>query len=796
MSGKCSICDVTFNSEKQKTDHYEGCKHRKKLRQVAPSSESSGGPLSSESSLQSPKTSGYPRKCPVCPNVELTSESMAKAHTEGEKHRKKLKLPQMSSDGLSKSGISSRDNSDSEDFFDATDGSPPNQPETSGDVLHPNINIDICEVCKCTFNHRDQALAHYEGKDHKKKVKSKKEAEELKAKGQSCYFCKDCYVLCNSLEMLNIHNETPGHLKKTEITPKKLMSALPAKVVQAPQRIHKELVTVLRLKPTKDLVVRNVRDYQRELYKKTLKHNTICFLPTGMGKTLTATLVVSHMIQENPTRQVVFVVDRKILVFQQADAMRGDLREVCLSESDPHSHRPVRIASVCGDKRSLDEGSRKLYEHDLIVITAGSYLNLLESGELRWEDVSCLVLDEAHHCTKRHPYNELMKKYYHDESGTFNHHPKLLGLTASPAGDDTVKKTEVKLRQLMKNMASELAKVTVNEEDFEKHKPTTRIRCEKALYSPEEKHLGLIISTYACDCVAKTNGNAAVETLAEVDIPKIKEKGLDTDIVQRLTQAATVALDKFKPSKETAFLLKHLEKICGSWSVLHDTGVASCLEYLETMKDEFSEAKAYSLPTDRLTSELSTFSDSKEKPAGEVVGSGVQKVIEELLKLPWEERRQQSKRMFALVLVQRREAAAKLQSYLNDHPKLRHLGLHTAKIVGHGKNGQEGSGPGMTTVQQKTEMEHVRNDKYQIIVATSVAEEGLDLPECKLVVKMDVPQTVTSLVQIRGRARERGGEFVAICRKEGQENGIERLQCQEKNMEEATKNIVKQQMMD
>ena len=702
---------------------------------------------------------------------------------------------QMSTGRLHKSDILSADNSDSEICYDATDGSPRKQPETSATALDPDANIDCCDICKCTFNHRNQALAHYKGKDHSKKAKAKKEAEELKAKGHPCHFCEVCSALCNTLEMLTLHNKSESHQKKLGMTSEKLMTTSPAKVVEAPQRSHEELVTVLRSKPTKELVVRDVRAYQKELYEKSLKGNTICFLPTGTGKTLTSTLVVSHMIQENPTRQVVFVVNRKILVFQQADAMASDLEEVRLSTSDPDSVRPVRIASVCGDKRALDGGCRKLYEHDLIVITAGSYLNLLESGELRWKDVSCLVLDEAHHCTKRHPYNTLLKKYYHDDSGTFNRHPKLLGLTASPAGDDTVPKTEQKLRQLMKNMASRLAKVTTNEDDFRRHKPTTEIRCEQAVYSPEEKHLGSIISQYACDCITKTNGNAEVETLAEIKAPKIKEEGLDTDSVQRLTQAATVALAKFNPSKETAFLLRHLEKICGAWSILHDTGVASCLEYLETMKDEFSEAQDYSLPIDELLSELSTFSDSKEIPAGEAVGSGVRKVIEELLKLPWEERRQKSKRMFALVLVQRREAAAKLQSCLNTRPELRHLGLRTARIVGHGKSGRDGSGPGMTTVQQKTEMENVKEGKYQIIVATSVAEEGLDLPECRLVLQMDVPRTVTSLVQIRGRARERGGEFVAICRREGQEDGLEKLKRREKNMEIATTNMVKEQMI-
>ncbi len=58
--------------------------------------------------------------------------------------------------------------------------------------------------------------------------------------------------------------------------------------------------------------------------------------------------------------------------------------------------------------------------------------------------------------------------------------------------------------------------------------------------------------------------------------------------------------------------------------------------------------------------------------------------------------------------------------------------------------------------EQDKILNNIREHEYDVIVATSVAEEGLDIPECELIIQMDPPTTVTALVQIRGRARKQG----------------------------------------
>lgn len=53
-----------------------------------------------------------------------------------------------------------------------------------------------------------------------------------------------------------------------------------------------------------------------------------------------------------------------------------------------------------------------------------------------------------------------------------------------------------------------------------------------------------------------------------------------------------------------------------------------------------------------------------------------------------------------------------------------------------------------------------RKGEFNCLFATSVAEEGLDIPDCNLVIRFNVAQTMIQYVQSRGRARQRNSKFI------------------------------------
>ena len=108
-------------------------------------------------------------------------------------------------------------------------------------------------------------------------------------------------------------------------------------------------------------------------------------------------------------------------------------------------------------------------------------------------------------------------------------------------------------------------------------------------------------------------------------------------------------------------------------------------------------------------------------------------------------------------------------------------------IVGHGAGGSDG---GMTVQRQARTLHDIQRAKYNVIVATSVAEEGVDLPECDLVIQLDAPDCVRALVQVRGRARKTGSRFIAFCHDSRQKSQLDALLVQELHMIDAVRQVV------
>lgn len=61
----------------------------------------------------------------------------------------------------------------------------------------------------------------------------------------------------------------------------------------------------------------------------------------------------------------------------------------------------------------------------------------------------------------------------------------------------------------------------------------------------------------------------------------------------------------------------------------------------------------------------------------------------------------------------------------------------------------------MNFKKQENVLRHFRQHKFNLLIATCIVEEGLDIPKCNLVCRFDFPKTFRSYVQSKGRARAR-----------------------------------------
>ncbi|XP_029129829.1 endoribonuclease Dicer homolog 2-like [Cajanus cajan] len=114
--------------------------------------------------------------------------------------------------------------------------------------------------------------------------------------------------------------------------------------------------------------------------------------------------------------------------------------------------------------------------------------------------------------------------------------------------------------------------------------------------------------------------------------------------------------------------------------------------------------------------------------------------------------------MRCIIFVQRVITAIVLQDLLNTLlPK--YNSWKTKFIAGHNFGLQNQS-----RRKQNGIVEEFRMGLVNIIVATSILEEGLDVQSCNLVIRFDPSPTVCSFIQSRGRARMQNSDYILMVK--------------------------------
>ncbi|KAI4118772.1 MAG: hypothetical protein LQ345_001232 [Seirophora villosa] len=465
-------------------------------------------------------------------------------------------------------------------------------------------------------------------------------------------------------------------------------------------------------------IITDPREYQLELFERAKKQNIIAVLDTGSGKTLIAVLLLRHMIDQEledrlmgkKPRTAFFLVDSVALVFQQYEVLSANLDQP--------------IECFCGDMNAdlwaKATWQSHLKQNMIIVCTAEILNQCLMHSFISIDQINILIFDEAHHAKKNHAYAQIIKDYYIAEMDE-SKRPKVFGMTASPVDvrhnfTQAARELETMLHcQIATTADLALLRTSVS-------RPNEAIVEYAGLQIPYETALGRELRTR----YGSLKSLAKVFTYAREATSELGEWCADQ--VWSFAMAEKEAV-RFERRIEKAFTKKH---------------ETTSVEMLDDEIGRLHEAQKF-------VSDWK-FVEPMERPNG--ISSKVL-VLRQYLDLIFE--RPTDAR--CIIFVDRRYTARLLKELF---ARFGSPHLRSGLLVG-ARNGDPGDAQ-LSVRQQILTLNQFRKGVLNCLVmllepgvsqqfATSIAEEGLDIPECNLVIRFDLYRTLIQYIQSRGRAR-------------------------------------------
>lgn len=503
----------------------------------------------------------------------------------------------------------------------------------------------------------------------------------------------------------------------------------------------------------------------------------------GCGKTLIAIKVLEEMKNLNPGRRVVLFVPTGPLVSQQAAYIRRESNLEVLELSGQHGTLSATATNPL-------EGTKVV---DALVVTPQYFLNMVYNKRTDITDYSAMVFDEAHHATGKHPYREILEKLAAVDLAV---RPRILGLTASPFGESSRDMaSQLALKKLTESFNCVLNAPTLFTDELEqsfipkeaKWVLVDETEHESMLRSALKKY----IDSFFSDVSRLSGGNVVPfgtnydcddtelsQFLAKLRVSQRNARPVNKPASNQTGEAPDQPPQGSTDKSDLELLLEHMRKIASSFYDLSLYGPSCVAKSLFDIFQDLTgkttagskKQRKFDLVRDKYLSTLHPVlvSFPHEEYDGADIATRVHLVAECIRNANFTHESR------AIVFVRRRRTAILLAKAMEGIEELREL--NPTRFVGH--NSYEGMS---WEEEQKPTLERFRQGRIRLLVATNVLEEGLDVPECSLVVQFDGIIGVTSLIQSRGRARQRHSDFVILCSQAGKEHS-ERLVEHEKRL--------------
>ncbi len=452
--------------------------------------------------------------------------------------------------------------------------------------------------------------------------------------------------------------------------------------------------------------------------------NTLVVLPTGLGKTMIAVMVAAARLEKFPKGKAMVLAPTKPLVLQHSLTFRrhlaldGGAFAVLTGTVDP------------GDREVLWLKSRVLFA------TPQTVYNDVRRGRISLKDVVLAVFDEAHRSVKDYTYTKLAGVYR--ESAV---NPLILGLTASPGG------TKEKVGEIKRNLFIEKVEArTEDSEDVKEYVEKTAIEAVKVRVPDQYYEVTLMLRQMFNERVKRLLRGGFLRDA------RVSKKGLleaRAAISARLRSAQATGGQK-------GYIYAAIISQAQAVAILHaiemieTQGAPTLVRYLQRMREKPDKGKSTSsLIKDPLWLKIEEEADKFRGVEHTKIG-----VMQSVVKAQFS-KRPDSK---VIVFTQYRDTIEDIVRSLEKE------GRPAQRFVG--QTDKDGSA-GMDQETQTKTLERFREGGFNILVSSSIGEEGLHVPDVDLVIFYEAVPSEIRYIQRRGRTGRTTEGRVVILLAEG-----------------------------
>ncbi len=461
------------------------------------------------------------------------------------------------------------------------------------------------------------------------------------------------------------------------------------------------------------------RLYQETIFSTAAIKNTLVVLPTGMGKTVIALMLAVQRLKQFPESKILILSPTRPLINQ-------------------HMQTFSEFLNVDEDKMTVFTGMinpkkrEELWKEKQIIFSTPQGLeNDVISRRIKLEEVSLLVFDEAHRATGDYAYVFVAKQYM--KKANF---PRILGLTASP-GSDVEKVTEV-----VNNLYVEDIEVRTNvSPDVKPYIQEVKTEIVKVKLPESFKEIKKYLDLCYKNKLKQIKGLGYLNSIGLTSKTELLK--LQAELRSRMMQGER----DFEIMKSIS-LAAEATKVSHALELIETQGITALEKYFQKINGEALKGKSKAAKNLAADNEFKTALHKTTQ----LIQKGVEHPkVSELREIVRKEITPDSK---IIVFTQYRDSATKIQKELSEIK-----GVKSVVFVGQAKK----AGTGLSQKEQIKILDDFREGVYNVVIMTSVGEEGLDIPSVDLVIFHEpIPSAIRS-IQRRGRTgRQEKGRVIML----------------------------------